>query len=174
MDRNIKTRIRKKGGGLIIALLLFIIPSRCLCEELFNSKSSVEELSNSVLEALMKKDIKVLENLAMTRDEFYKYIWPEIPWSRPKTNMPFEYYWKDLHQKSSTSLRWILSEYGGQKFEFIKIYFAKDKRQYKKLNIYRDSRLIVEDEKGKQKEIELFGSIVELNGRYKILSYIYR
>ncbi len=164
---------KKNVGGAILALSLFLITPCEGKERLINAKSSIEAVANSVLKAVTRKDVKSLETLYLTKDEFKRYIWPEIPWSRPERNMPFDYYWGDLNQKSSWALKRVLVRHGGKKYELIRVYFAKGVREYKNFRLYRDTRLIVRDETGKKKELNIFGSIVELNGKFKILSYIH-
>jgi hypothetical protein len=38
--------------------------------------------------------------------------------------------------------------------------------------VYRDTRVRVRDETGKELNLDLFGSILEKNGRFKLFSYV--
>jgi hypothetical protein len=163
---------KKKAGGMFLALLLFLFSS-CNHSGMNNAQFSLEELSQEVLVKLYEKDIKSLENLAVTREEFKKHVWPEMQWSKPEVNMPFDYYWKDIHQKSTWALRKALVEYGGENYNLIRVYFAKGVRKYKNFRLHRDTRLIVKNKTGEEKELNILGSILEMNGSYKILSYIH-
>jgi hypothetical protein len=140
---------------------------------LAHTKPSIEALSEEVLAKVYEKDIATLEQLELTKEEFKRFIWPHVPWSNPETNMPFEYYWRDIHQKSTWALRRVLVQNGGKKYDLIRVYFAKGVRDYNHARLYRDTRLVVKDEAGEEKELNIFGSVLELNGAYKILSYIH-
>jgi hypothetical protein len=159
-------------------LLLFFLSVCSACDDrgLVNAKSSVDELCKGVLEGIAQNNIKSLEAMALTEDEFKRYYWPLSEWSRPEVRMPFEYYWGDLRQKSNNSLKRMLASLGGKKFELVHVYFGKKTMEFPdaKINIYRDTRLIVDNGEGEEQEIEVFGSIVEVNGQYKIFSYIYK
>lgn len=135
------------------------------------ASSSIDELCKEVLERVAQKDLKLLEAMALTEDEFKSYVWPYSEWSRPEVRMPFEYYWGLLHQRSSSELRGTLAKYGGEKFELISVRFAKETMEYQDAKVYRDPRLTVRDEEGREREMEMFGAIIELNGNYKIFSY---
>jgi hypothetical protein len=142
---------------------------------LINTKASINELLEILLENIANEDLKSLEALAITEEEYGRYIWPEVPWSQPQMNMPFSYYWGDHYQKSSWALRRVLAKHGGKKYTLIRAYFAKGEREYPEVKLYRDTRLIVKDEKGNEKELDILGSILELKeeGRFKVLSYIH-
>ena len=143
-------------------------------KRLTNASSSIDELCKEVLEKVAQKDIKSLEAMALTEYEFKRYYWPHSEWSRPEVRMPFEFYWGLLHQRSSGALRGTLAKYGEKKFELISVHFAKETMEYQDVKIYPDARLTVRDEEGREREIEMFDSIIELNGDYKIFSYIYK
>jgi hypothetical protein len=185
--------LQVKGRVLFVLFLLFLLLTSCADQGLTNveplldvtsdaekgltnARRSIEELCNEILERIAKNDIKSLEAMALTEDEFKRYYWPLSEWSRPEVRMPFEYYWGDLRQKSNNSLRRMLASLGGKKFEFVHAYFGKETMEFTdaKVNIYRDSHLIVDNEQGEEQEIEVFGSIIEVNGQYKIFSYIYK
>jgi hypothetical protein len=64
--------------------------------------------------------------------------------------------------------------YGGKKFEFLGVRFAKEAMKYNNATVHRDARLTVRNEEGHEGEVEMFGSILELDGKYKVFSYIYK
>ncbi len=141
---------------------------------LADAASSIDELCKEVLERVAQEDIKSLEAMALTEDEFRRFYWPYSEWSRPEVRMPFEYYWGDLHQRSSSALKGVLARHGGKKLEFISVRFSKEAMQYQDAKVHRHPKLTVKDEEGQQQELEIFGSIFELNGNYKIFSYRYK
>jgi hypothetical protein len=177
----------KTAEGCIFTLLLLLIfssaeslsvhakPVKTESSGLIHAQSSIEDLLETLLENIVSEDLQSLETLAVTENEYKKYIWPEVPWSQPEMNMPFSYYWGDHYQKSSWALRRVLAKHGGKKYTLIRVYFAKGEREYSEVKLYRDTRLIVQDEKGNEKELDILGSILELKGKekFKVLSYIH-
>lgn len=143
-------------------------------KSLGNASSSVDELCKEVLAKLAQNDIKALEAMALTEDEFKKYYWPHSEWSRPEVRMPFEYFWSDLNQKSSNALKGTLARFGGKNLQMVGIRFAKETMQYQEARVYRNPTLTVRDEEGQEQEVQLFGGIFELNGDYKIYTYRYK
>jgi len=138
---------------------------------LSNAFSSIDELCKEVLEKVAQKDKRYLEALALTEDEFKRYYWPHSDWSRPEVRMPFEFFWGDLHQKSSFKLAGILAKFGGKKFEFVSLRFAEETTEYQDARVHSDPRITVRNEDGKESEVKMFGAIFEMNSKYKIFSY---
>jgi hypothetical protein len=115
-----------------------------------------------------------LEALALTEDEIKRYVWPYEKHSRPEVNMPFDFWWGELRKKSSFRLTQTLQKFGGKKFELTSVRFAEEAMQYNNATVHRDSRITVRNEEGQESVVEMFGSVFELNGQYKIFSYIYK
>lgn len=139
---------------------------------LSETKASPEEVAQAVLEALALSDRAALERLALTEAEFSRAVWPELPSSRPERNLTVDYVWGDLHQKSRGYMQMLLNEYGGRRYRLISVEFDGGVTDYETFRVHRDSRLTVEDETGKRGDVRLFGSVLEADGRYKLLSYV--
>lgn len=141
---------------------------------LTNAKSSIEELCKEVLDKTAQKDHNGLIALALTEDELKKYAWPYMELSRPEARMPFEYYWGDLQTRSLATLRDIMAHYAGKKFEFISYRFARETWEYGNGKVHRDTVLTVRNDDGQVGEIKVFGSVFELNGKFKLYSFARR
>lgn len=139
-----------------------------------NARSSIDELCREVLGKVAQNDRASLEALALTEDEAKRFVWPYDEHSRPEVNMPFDFWWGDLHKRSSFRLTQSLQKFGGKKFELISVRFAKESMKYNDAIVQRDTHLTVRDEEGREWDVEMFGSIIELKGQYKIFSYIYK
>jgi hypothetical protein len=138
---------------------------------LVNARPSIDELCKEVLEKVAHKDVKALEALALSADEFKKYYWPYSKWSKPETRMPFEFIWGDLHQKSSFALAGVLVKYGGKRLDFISVRFSEEPVSYSHAKVHGAPVLTVRNEEGKEGEVKMFGAVFELNGAYKVFSY---
>ena len=177
-----------KGKRLSMAGLLLLLLTSCLAgvdkplapaapqdmqneQGLANARPSIDELCKEVLKKVAQKDTKTLEALALNSDEFKRYYWPYSEWSRPEVRMPFEFFWGDLHQKSSFALAGVLAAYGGKKLDFIRIRFSEEPVAYQNAKVHSGAFLTVRNEEGEEGEVKMFGAVFELNGAYKVFSY---
>ncbi len=134
---------------------------------------SPEALARAVLEAFATEDVETLKGLPLAKDEFRLYVWPKLPASRPERGVPFEYGWGDLHQKSRNSIAGNYSRYKGRKLELIAIGFQDGTTDYGTFTVHRKASLKVRDRvSGEELHVELFGSVMEWKGKYKLFSYV--
>lgn len=133
-----------------------------------------EALAEAFLDALYRKDVGVLKKFGLSKEEFRLHVWPELPASRLEKNpLPFDYGWNDLHQKSTNSLRRTYATYGGRKLTFINLEFEDETTTYETFKVHRDARVVVRDEeRGETLRLDLFGSMMEKDGRFKLFSYV--
>jgi hypothetical protein len=135
---------------------------------------SPEALAQAFLDALYRKDVEDLRKFGLNKEEFRLHVWPELPASQLEKNpLPFDYGWNDLNQKSINSLRRTYTTYGGRKLTFIRLEFEDEETPYDTFVVHRDARVVVRDEdRGETLRLDLFGSIMEKNGRFKLFSYV--
>jgi hypothetical protein len=162
-------------GVAQLVFTLSLLLSLCMCAEknyLSNACPSVEEIGKQVLEAVRQNDDERLEAMAITEEEYRRYIWPQSPVSKVKKwQEHYDFVWNQQHSRSSHSLRSMLSRYGGKTFKLIRVRFDDETTEHNIYKAYRDTRLIVTKSDGKEVELNLFGSIVEMNGQFKIMSF---
>jgi hypothetical protein len=140
---------------------------------LTDTHESADALARAVLEAFAAKDEGRLRALALSEQEFRDHVWPALPASRPERNLPFDYVWGDLQQKSANRLTQTLAELGGRQFELVRAEFTGGTTQYDSFVVHRDSRLVVRDASGGEHELRVFGSALETrDGRFKVFSYV--
>ena len=134
---------------------------------------SPEALARAVLEAFAMEDVEGLKALPLTKEEFRVHVWPKLPASRPERNVPFDYGWSDLHQKSVGSIASNFKRYRGRKLELLSITFQGETTDYESFVVRRKSMLRVKDrDTGEELTVALFGSVIEWNGKYKLFSYV--
>lgn len=135
--------------------------------------SSPEELARAVLEGIERGDAEALKQLPLSKDEFRLYVWPKLPSSRPERGVPFEFAWGNLHQKSNGSIARNFSRYKGKQLEYLEMRFETETTDYGTFKIHRDARVRVRDaSSGREGWVDLFGSVMEWQGRYKLFSYV--
>ena len=133
---------------------------------------SPEAVARAVLGALAEEDGPLLVALALSEMEFRTVVWPELPSSRPERGLPFEYAWGDLHQKSTNELRRLLARAGGRRYELLGMTFDGESTPYETFTVHRDSRLRIRDAEGAERDVRLFGSVLQRGGEYKLFSYV--
>jgi hypothetical protein len=138
---------------------------------LANTRSSAEALAIAVLEALARSDSAMLEGLALSEREFRDYVWPELPASNPERNLPFSYVWGDLHQKSRLALLATVKERGGRHYRLERVAFA-GQTQYPSYRVHRDATFHVRDASDVQSAIRVCGSMIDVEGAWKVFSYV--
>lgn len=174
----------RAAGGLYLLLVIAGLGAGCQPAEsapdakgsdvpeltlLFDSS---EDLARAFLKALEENDVDRLKAFALTKEEFRHYVWPQLPASRPENGVPFDYGWADLHQKSDNSLRRTWSSYHGKHLELLSIRFDDGTTDYGAYEVHRDARVKVRDERGRERWLDLFGSVMERQGKFKLFSYV--
>lgn len=133
---------------------------------------SAREAAEAFLDALAASDAERLRATALTREEFADVVWPELPSSRPDRNLPLDYAWRDLNQKSTNSLSRVYHRWGGRRFALERVEFLGETTEYVTFEVHREARLILTDEGGERLRLRLFGSMIERGGRWKLFSFV--
>ena len=133
---------------------------------------SPEALARALLGALAERDVERLRALPLSEAEFRAHVWPELDTSRPERNVPFEYAWGQLDQRSDAFLQQILARYGGRRLAFVTTRFTGQTTQYKSFVVMRDSEIVAADETGRELILRLYGSAMVKDGRHKMFSYV--
>lgn len=131
-----------------------------------------EALAQAVLTRLASKDVAGLKALALSEQEFKDQVWPELDTSRPERNVPFDYAWGQLKQRSDGSLDSVVSRYAGRPLRFVRTRFRGETTQYKSFAVMRESEIVAADETGRELVLQLFGSAMVKDGRYKLFSFV--
>jgi hypothetical protein len=61
--------------------------------------------------------------------------------------------------------------HAGKEYELISVQFAKPTKYYQGFVIHPDTRLKVKDSAGEELNLNLFGSIIEIKGEFKLYSF---
>jgi hypothetical protein len=149
-----------------------VAPTPVTVRHLANAASSPEELARGFLRALAVADVSTLKALRLTKAEFCDHVFPELPSSKVP-NLSCDFAWDQATLRSDGGLYDLLSSYGGKRYELVSLRFAGGTEPYKTYRVIKDARLVVRDEKGEEKEVKLFGSMLEMDGRYKLFSFVF-
>ena len=133
---------------------------------------SAEALAQAVLTGLERKDLDALRSLPLSEVEYREHVWPELPVSRPERNVPFEYSWGQMKQRSDGSLQQTFARYAGRRLVLAQTRFTGETTKYTSFSVMRDSEIIARDETGKDLILRLYGSALVKDGRYKMFSFV--
>jgi hypothetical protein len=135
---------------------------------------SPETLAAEVLRALEAEDLQRLEQLPLSRNEFEAHVWPELPASRPERNVPVDYVWGQLAQRSRGALQRVFATHKDKHYTVVEVVYDGETTEYESFVVRREARILARDASGKNVRLALFGSILEDAGRFKLFSYVYR
>lgn len=135
-----------------------------------NSVDSADALSRAVLRAYNAGDARTLARYALTEHELRTTIWPHLPASRPEVGMPWEYFWRDHAQRSLSHMYTLQRAHTGRGYELVAVSFD-GRAAYGPVTIHRATALDVRAP-GRPARLRLFGSMAELEGRWKLYSFV--
>lgn len=156
----------------LFSFLAAVILSSCGSAPLPHSHESPEALCRAVLTAIEQRNADALYALALNRKEFTEHVWPELPAARPERNLSSSFLWGDLNQKSNATMRDTLAAHGGKQYTLVSVRFLGETTQYDSYRVDRESELTVREADGTERQIRVFGSMIEKGGRYKVFSYV--
>ena len=129
-------------------------------------------LATAVLDAVQRRDRGALGRLALSDQEFRDHVWPSLPASRPGRNLSVDYVWNDLAGKSLAYLASSLNRPLPAGARVQAVAFDGETTRYGTFNVHRRSRIMVVDRAGQVSTVRLFGSAIEMAGRFKVFSYV--
>ena len=140
-------------------------------QQLVGSRDSIESLARHFLRTLQHGDKDEVYDLALSKAEFEQIVFPSLPASRPGSNLSAEVLWQQTVLKSWAGFQTTL-EHQGKNYELIAVRFADGVKNYGNFVIHRDARLRVRDEENRERKLNLFGSVIEKDGAFKIYSFV--
>jgi len=171
-----------RGVKLFFIVIVCFSPLHCFADVSTHVKQpgitggagSMDGLVTLLLRGLKQQDRKTLESIYITRDEYDRWIWPQLPVSKKKqwqNRKSMNLVWSQHHLRSTHGLTSVLENYGGNTYSLLKLQPAEQTRDYTTYKIYSDMQVCVKDASGTEHWLKLFGSIVHINNIYKIFSY---
>lgn len=179
-----------KGRAASLSLMLFVLatfagacarvdsaapqaaPAVVAPRRLASAAPSTEALAKRFLQAIEAENIDDLRSLRVTKDEYCRLLWAELPGSRVP-NLSCDFAWDQATLRSEGGLYKLWPRHKGRHYELISLSFAGGAQDYGSFKALKDPRLVIKDKGGTQQEVRLFGSVLELDGQYKLFSFIF-
>jgi hypothetical protein len=138
-----------------------------------NGARSIDQLVSEYMEAVVAGDTAAMHALRLSEYEHNEILWPELPASRPEFNMPIAFAWENLNLHSRRDANRVLADFSDRHIEIERVDCRKGVTEYPTLKVHGDCWIIGRDGRtGIREEFKLFGSIVESEGRYKIIGIV--
>jgi len=147
------------------------LPDSVKSRQFKNGFKNIEEFGEAIVHAVVNRDTKSLSNIMLEKDEYIHWIWPEEPSSDPKFNIPLDFAWENLYRDSKKGLKVLMKKYGGKDIKFVSLTLPGKKIKHQTYTFHRDPELKITLPDGNEDVISEIGTIVEMNGLYKVLFY---
>jgi hypothetical protein len=143
---------------------------------LTDSTTSIRDLMDKFRHALETKDKQLLRALRVTQDEYLGIIMPgsveEGQTRGAYSEQAQKYFWGILNGKSIYVEANLLYVYGGKPLKITSVEYRKGIHRYRDYTAYKQLTVTVDDGSGNPPERMRIGSIAEINGQYKFISYV--
>ena len=133
--------------------------------------ASLEGLAGHYLDAVRYADTAAMHALRVTRNEHNQLMWPHFPIARPELNWSVDFAWDNLERRSRRDALRIALDYGEKPWQLLGIACSKGVDDYGPFRIHGDCWLDVRLD-GPTVRLKMFGSVVEMHGRYKIVGIL--
>ena len=134
------------------------------------AEPSPDALARRFLDCLAKDDLEGMKALRVTEDEFCAYVFPELPASK-LNNVTCDWVWDQATLKSMAGMKRMLDGNHGRRYELVSLRFAATE-EHDTYRVLKSPVATLRDESGQVQEVRLFGSMLEMEGQYKLFSFV--
>jgi hypothetical protein len=138
---------------------------------LANASTSAEDLARRFLDALGRDDLEAIKALRLEKSEFCSYVWPELPASK-LPNVTCDFAWSQATLNSMAGMNSMLKKHKRHRYELVSLRFAAPEERHESFVVLKDPLVTVRDETGETNELCLFGSMLQMDGQYKLFSFV--
>lgn len=134
-----------------------------------------QALASRAITAIMAHDTASLARLLVTKEEFMRHIYPEYgmhyPAARDTSTLAREFIWENQTLSTYAALNQILRQLDGRKMDLIDVRFNDGTRRFASYSIHEGTITRVRFDDGRQADLHALGSMIEMDGVYKLISY---
>ena len=158
----------------LAAAILLLVGSKPAPPQFQDAAPSADALIERFMTALEHKDATALHRLRVTEDEYLKIILPgSVEKGEALRKWPEQtcrYFWSEIDAKSLYTEEFLLGVFGGRTYQIKNVEYEKGTKEYASYTAYRQLRLTLVRDDGEERVLAT-GSIAELNGQFKFLSF---
>jgi hypothetical protein len=164
--------LSKGEPGTVAALSVLLVLLVCACGpprvRFAGSYPSPEAVTDTFLRDLEARDRPGLESLALSEAEYRLEFLPEM---FIYGKHPTDFLWEQMDGRNQLGVGSVLGRLGGRSFELEKIVFEGGSTAFQTFVVHRRPTVYVRDRKtGEIEKLVLFGSVLEHEGGYKLVS----
>jgi hypothetical protein len=138
-------------------------------ERLSGGEASLEALVDALVAGVNRGDQPALAALAVTRSEFAYFHYPYTHYTRPPYELAPALVWYRLGNRSGKGMARLLATFEHTPLEVGSL-SCEDPKPAGAARLH-DCSVTVRDADGDWVQVQLFGSVLERDGRYKLLSF---
>lgn len=142
---------------------------------LVDGENSLDGLMEKFRQALETKDRPLLHRLRVTRDEYLTIIMPgSVEEGQPRAKydkQAEQYFWSILDTKSIYGESNLLFAYGGKPLTLKSVEYRRGIKKYRDYTAYKQLTVTLDDGSTGPERVKI-GSIAEVNGQYKFISFV--
>src|SRR5262249_19118532 len=138
---------------------------------LSNGSSSREELVKRVVRDVAVRDSADLRALTLTPREFADLVYPSSPYTHPPYRTPPGLAWMQISQPSASGLKRLLARRGGTAFEYVDYSCSPMPERQGANTLWTDCQIRLTGPSRETLTQRWFGSIIERDGVYKVVSF---
>jgi hypothetical protein len=133
--------------------------------------AGLDDLLRTVETALAESDSVRLLELMVTADEYRRVFYPAFPAAHPPINADFETLWVLHVTDALPGLRKVVREYGGRRVRILDVRFEKPDQDFVNFVLHERSEVDLQVDGERRDGVRLFGSVLHVGDRWKVLSY---
>jgi hypothetical protein len=135
------------------------------------SATSLDDLGESAIEALVRGDTASLGALRLTEWEHNEMVWPELPASRPEVNFPVDLAWENIQLRNDRDLRRALPWFEGRDLRYRDVECRGEEQEFASFVVLTDCYIVFDAQVEGRLEAQLFKDVLVRNGGYKVFRY---
>jgi hypothetical protein len=142
---------------------------------LSNGYGSARELAEAAVNALSARDTARLTALLIGEDQFNRYLYPEFgmhfPAAQDTSEQARRFIWENHYLGALKGMKRALRELGGVPMALVAVTFTGGTQHYRTYTIHQGTEVRVKLDNGSEADLLALGSVVEMDGRFKLLSF---
>jgi hypothetical protein len=142
-------------------------PATSPAQRLEKAQPSARHLAELVLLGIREKDAPLLHSLRVTEREYKTHIFPEFA----SPGNPADLNWQLVEWHSLAGVGKAIQAFGGEELELVDVIATGGVQDYRTFKLLNNVVLQVKKKDEPIRQRRLFGSIVVMDGEYKILSF---
>ncbi len=126
----------------------------------------MDALTGRFVAAVAAGDTSAMHRLRVTADEHNTIMWPELPASR--LNHPVDFAWFNVDARSLRDAARIVEAYAGEAYDVVGTSCRDGVTEYGTFRVHGDCWVTLRRD-GERFDAKLFGSVVEMDRRVKVI-----